>query len=326
MTSLPRGAVRLSALRVTTSLTEWPVGLVALFQNDIIEALLVVCKEAETAHNLQARHERARKDRDAEREASFKRGHSFFRGFKVDGQDRPKQHDRSYSMGSFAGTGPEKRRRQKSDNSECSSTSRVSSASQAPSISSWVSGPGFLHRTHSDGVSALSDVPGSEWGVEESLANLSLEETLTVTFALANFCQAGEIYAQRLLINGLLPIMLGLAESSNLEVGRQALRCISAICPAMASTPSEKLGSAKQLKAMYNDTLSSLSRALKSHSPLIQAEAVIGVAGLSTNIELHDAIIRGPLRSVISLVLDRIHGDRATRSAAEEVFLTVNCV
>ena len=92
-----------------------------------------------------------------------------------------------------------------------------------------------------------------------------IEETLTVCYALANICQTSQAYALRVFNNNLTDIMLQLIGSKNVDVTRQALRCISAMCGVLNSS-SEHVGhgSTRKRKAhMYADVLSALSLALK---------------------------------------------------------------
>ena len=51
----------------------------------------------------------------------------------------------------------------------------------------------------------------------------------------APFAQADEEYSQKMFSMGLLAIVIGLTKNDFAEVAAEALRCISALCPAIAS-------------------------------------------------------------------------------------------
>ena len=86
------------------------------------------------------------------------------------------------------------------------------------------------------------------------------------------------------------------AASENMEIGRQALRCVTAMCPAVASyqggvaittTPSDThrlsghaLNSNEYKVRMLNDILKLLTVSLQSPSSLVQFEAVKGFSSL----------------------------------------------
>jgi hypothetical protein len=337
MTNLPRGSARLSAIRVISSLTEWPTGLAALFQGDIVDALLLISSEAEElqTHSLkkdQIESSKYRNSHHSKRIASLNTlpfGKILKRSWKSETNEpllpivhnRPKHVERATTTGSSVLPPTERYRRNHSDGSDSSSVSHKSSYSNK-SITSLISGNnywvhGYLNRTTSDAVSDIH----TEYSAEEVTFNFALDETVTVCFALANFCQANEVYAKRLLLNGLLNIMLVLSNSHNTEIGRQALRCISAMCPllSLTSVQSDKALSSTKQKKIYKETLDALTHALGSRNSLIQREAVNGIAGLSPNSYLHEDILSGPFRVIIGLILDRNYCDRETRAAAEEV-------
>ncbi|KAJ1389091.1 hypothetical protein B484DRAFT_409440 [Ochromonadaceae sp. CCMP2298] len=82
------------------------------------------------------------------------------------------------------------------------------------------------------GASSLSAISsrsgkkgGGHWdeGVEEEegISDESLEETLSVCYALANLCEANERYASRMFQSGLFSITLKLVRSSHIEISRQ---------------------------------------------------------------------------------------------------------
>ena len=86
------------------------------------------------------------------------------------------------------------------------------------------------------------------------------------------------------------------AASENMEIGRQALRCVTAMCPAVASyqggvaittTPSDPhrlsghaLNNNEYKVRMLNDILKLLTVSLQSPSSLVQFEAVKGFSSL----------------------------------------------
>eukprot|EP01034_Spumella_vulgaris_P000873 gene873-1154_t len=73
-----------------------------------------------------------------------------------------------------------------------------------------------------------------------SIRNIAMEETLIVTYSLANLCEANSVYATRMFNTGLFMIMTKLIWSDHLEVQRQALRCMSAMCPIISNEAIER--------------------------------------------------------------------------------------
>ena len=141
------------------------------------------------------------------------------------------------------------------------------------------------------------------------------EETLVVCNALANICCYDKDLSKRLYTKGLLPLLLPLAQSRQLEISRQTVRCISAMASVISTAPSRALSP----RHAYDDTLSALTHALKSSSALVQREAVAGIANLcSTEEHVRDAIVVGPLKGIVSILSD-YKTERAMRDEAERV-------
>ena len=171
------------------------------------------------------------------------------------------------------------------------------------------------------------------------------EETIIVCLALANICQHSSDYALRVYKNGLLSIMFKHAKSHHVEIKRQALRCISAICEILPcqggrssmTATSESLGtsgssyssvdftSSNAPSSECKEALSVLTAALSDSDDslsLLQKEAMIGIAWLADKQEdgLLDSIFSGPLRIICTLMIDP-NNERDVRIAAESVLV-----
>lgn len=148
---------------------------------------------------------------------------------------------------------------------------------------------------------------------------MEIEETMTVCYILGNFCERNLAYAERVFDNGLLSIMLPLVKSRNVEIGRQALRCVSATCAVIAAAPTDRVGATRQQKSqLYKDTLVVLKNALLHSNSVMNKEAVTGIANLSPDPDLHNDIISGPFKNIVSLLIDR-NCEAETIAAAENV-------
>lgn len=369
LTTFPRGRARLSALKIISSLTDWRECIHSLHQADIIDALVVICFESEkqsasndpvsllfpttakssasnlpsltNQQNLQAAAAPVivpavkrtsgfgplsllRRSRDTSAPASSSMippRPKIERGTTISGT----VSNHAAATNSLFGERPRLNRHVTDGESDVSSTSSFHSNNKAA---------GQATRSvlfHSN----LQEFPNSgssdtEGLFDDEFLSTANEETLTVTYALANICHARPLYAKLLLNNGLLEIMLGLYNVRNLDdVNRQVLRCISAMCPylgkdlnqveLLAILDEPKPSITRQRNAVLMDTLVILSKALQSSSILLQREAIIGLAGLSNNPLLHKDILVGPLRHVVSIVLARDCIDQPTRSAAESI-------
>jgi hypothetical protein len=158
---------------------------------------------------------------------------------------------------------------------------------------------------------------------ETKAQKVAEEETMTVCCALANFCRASKQYVERMFDNGLLSIMLQLVKSSNMEISRQSLRCICAICQIIASSPTDKVGASRQSKSqLYHDIMLALNAALMSDISVMMREAVVGIANLAPDESLHYEIMEKCFKKVVGFLLDH-QTDADTKNAAEKVL--INC-
>lgn len=66
-------------------------------------------------------------------------------------------------------------------------------------------------------------------------SNQYLEVLMRASYTLAHICSAKLTYAFELFENGLMTIMLKTVKHDHIEVQRQAVRCISSMCPVFAS-------------------------------------------------------------------------------------------
>jgi hypothetical protein len=156
------------------------------------------------------------------------------------------------------------------------------------------------------------------------------EETMTVCLALANLCQHNSVFALRVYKNGLLSIMLRHASSPHVEVKRQALRCISAMCEilpdAVAATVHEG-DVAAHSQGEIQETLSVLTGVLTDVDDfslsMLQKEAMLGIARLANTQDENvlDFVFEGPLRSICSLMIDP-NNEKDVRMAAEQVLIS----
>lgn len=71
--------------------------------------------------------------------------------------------------------------------------------------------------------------------VSQSNSNQNLEVLMRACYTLAHICSAKLTYAFELFENGLMTIMLRTVKHDHVEVQRQAVRCISSMCPVLAS-------------------------------------------------------------------------------------------
>lgn len=164
---------------------------------------------------------------------------------------------------------------------------------------------------------------------------LMTEETMCMCFSLANAASHSIDCAQDVFNMDLMNVMLRLADSSNLEIVRQALKCIGAMClvrntqTPLALTGDQRVTDTrtKQLRSQtYFRALAALTAALSSPSSLVQLEAVRGIANIAgVDEQLCDQAVAGSLRTIISMLLDA-SCDRDTRNAAEDVLKAVGFI
>ena len=391
---LPRCRTRLSALQVISALTEYSHSVHAVVQFDLTDALVYISSEADELHRppgglVEAKGwgkgTSASKDRRGTsasllsmppKPAKMERGTS--------GPARPTAANYDLLHSVHAPSRPASK-----PTFACSSSSSSSSASNTTTAAAaaWLSTPAIntfhnlMERQQSapTGLASVADILSlstSNSGSAPAIVSAGImpadmalspeqgsEETLTVCYALANICHASQAYALRVFNNNLAEIMLPLIGSENVDVSRQALRCISAMCVVLASSDQREhvgQGSARQRKAhIHADVLAALAQALQSDNCLVQREAICGIASLaaadeqikvmnnfcphstrSRPLALHsplkiplptqnssspplrtqDAIMEGPLRRVVGLMVDP-NSDKELRQAAEQVLV-----
>lgn len=71
--------------------------------------------------------------------------------------------------------------------------------------------------------------------LNQSNSNQNLEVLMRACYTLAHICSAKLTYAFELFENGLMTIILRTVKHEHIEVQRQAVRCISSMCPVFAS-------------------------------------------------------------------------------------------
>jgi hypothetical protein len=290
---LTRGAGRLAAIRIISALSEWPESLTALYEGGIMDVLMLISSESEV---IEAQRLAASKLENTERET----GTSFFNSLFP---AKPHLAERN--------------------------TSGASTISAISSVTS--RGRSFYNEPRGGwGGSASQDFDhnggdGEEEDDDDGPGQISIEETMTVCYALGNMCEASAPYALRMFQSGLFAIMLKLVRSTHMEIDRHALRCISAMCASIAHDPVERAkysktkGKDASKGAVFLELLIILSDFLKSPSPLLQRDSVITMSLLAlVNEQLQDAIVEGPLRTVTSMLVDP-KNDRDMRAAAEDV-------
>ena len=85
------------------------------------------------------------------------------------------------------------------------------------------------------GSSASSSKAGSEEFDARVVTNECLEVLMRACYTLSHVCEAKLRYALELFENGLMTIMLRTVKHDHVEVQRQAVRCISSMCPVLSS-------------------------------------------------------------------------------------------
>ena len=184
-----------------------------------------------------------------------------------------------------------------------------------------------------------------------------LEEAMRACYSLANICHAKLSYALQLFENGLMTIVLRTACNEHIEVRRQAIRCISGMCPVLSiltpgAHPSRMIASLKSETTMPNATrsqsgsvtetramakklhgnvidfvnaLRALTHALSSPNVLIKQEALVGISHLAKDDHLRVGIIEGPLQLIISLLLDP-QSESELKQLAESVLINIGFI
>jgi len=335
LSSLPPSSARLACLHVVSNLTEWPTSLRALVEGQVVEPLVVIA-QAHMKMGARAISPKSPSSKNAN-------SHDAGKNTSTINIANVRNALSSYSLANMTGLAWSDRG-SSGDPHDSDATVRAAKAS--------VLGP------HS--ISRNPDNPSQKMpGVYINSARVT-ETGMTVCSSLANIAQSSLEYAAHLYKNGLLSIMLKIAESDNPEVKRQALRCVGAICPIIPSRASSGYVSTNwdpdvvahmprdvfiwnesplHLEAarvrrnvtsavfdpnstLATETLTALSEALASDNYMVQKEAMYGLAGLalSEDENVKDQIFEGPLRIVCALMMDT-NNEEELRTMAETVLV-----
>jgi len=338
LSTLPQHCARLACLHVVSNLTEWPISLQALVEGRVVEPLVVIAQEHMRMGGV--RIPSVRPFSGANYTSSSSTG-NISNAMNI---TNVRQALSSYSLANVTSL------------AEYAWTDRGSSGGQydgdaaARAAKASALGP---HSILLDGDNPSRKIKG----VFVNAAGVT-EESMTVCSSLANIAQSSLEYAARLYKNGLLGIMLKIAENDNPEVKRQALRCVGAICPIIPSRASSAFIGADSdavisrprdifiwneshlhLEAarirrnvssaifdvnstLATETLAALSEALSSDNYMVQKEAIYGLAGLALSEDeaIKDQIFEGPLRLVCALMMDT-NNEEELRTMAETVLI-----
>ncbi|KAJ1381320.1 hypothetical protein B484DRAFT_411770, partial [Ochromonadaceae sp. CCMP2298] len=131
----------------------------------------------------------------------------------LEAREAREAREREDALGFFANIFPHKPTPAERNISGASSVSAISSTSTYRGKErhhSWYNNP------HSPRSEDLDEE--EEFG---RISEVSLEETLSVCYALANLCEASERYARRMFQSGLFSITLKLVRSRHMEISRQ---------------------------------------------------------------------------------------------------------
>lgn len=316
---LPRGKGRLSTIRIISALTDSPEVLTALFEGGIMEILISVTLEAA---NLQTKLQTAT-DLKTLKNNQNNRG---FAGLE--------------SSNSFFHTiFPVKPVLERTCSGASSLSGLSSATSNHPRTSKYLGGNQYFNED--------DEVEKDDDGDEDASyyrKNIGNEETHLVCNSLANLCEAQDSYAQYLFSKDMFKVMLQLVRTNHMEISRQALRCISAMCKNMTSQSSvnEDSGGGDKFRggssphfrensinnkskissnnsAMFLEALDILCQCIRSPSSSIQRDATYTIALLAlVDEKLQDRIVEGPLRTIVSLMVDPTV-PRSIRSVAEDV-------
>lgn len=302
---LPRCRTRLSALQVISALTEYSHSVHAVVKFDLTDALVFISSEAEELHRLQRGPAEAKGWGKGAGQCN-KRGTS---ANLLSMPPKPAKMERGTSGPARPTPSNDLLHSAHALFRPASSKPTFSSSTSTAAATTWLSSPAIntfhnlMERQHSapNGLASVADIlslntcnSGSAPAIASAglmSADMALtpeqvsEETLTVCYALANICHTSQAYAKRVFNNNLAEIMLQLIGSDNVDVSRQALRCISAMCVVLASSDQREhvgQGSARQRKApIHADVLAALALALQSNNCLVQREAICGIASLA---------------------------------------------
>eukprot|EP00981_Chlorochromonas_danica_P015436 scaffold12089_cov176-Ochromonas_danica.AAC.14 len=306
---LPKGLGRLSCARLIYSLTENPSSLKALYEGSVMDVLVWISSESEEAQ---------RSASVSTKEAAIPANIDGGVGEREDGLSIISVLFPSRKLGLERGV---------SNHSTVSGmTSSVRSRSHSehrlahPQLSP-SQGMDDSYTRYLQGVE--EETKEEEWEKQEE-QNMATEETLTVCYALANLCEAGSQYALRMADNGLFTIMTRIVTSENVETKHQALRCMYAMCQAMAwCTNNTFLTAEERRQPAKKEDISSAYEVLIANIKCMSVPAQrVAIATLSQlaliSSEIKDRIVEECLRTLVSMLVDR-RNDRDVRNACEEV-------
>jgi hypothetical protein len=372
ISSLPQCKARLAALRTVASLTDWPVTLAGMIEQGVTTELVLICDQRHGSNTSQLQQPSAvTPSQRAKRGHSFV---SFFQGPSPRGSGNSSSSGSATASERTTNSGvplnpnmttPKVLKMSRSVSSESEGLDNEYSYSNGRScsiggdqspVSTLISSSIINHSLCDNSVqtavaAAMKDFGGdprlngsspktlsrrASCNVEGTFGPVNLtEETMCICFALANAATFSNECAVQVFNMGLMPIMLKVATSSNLEIVRQALKCVGAMClvrnvqmPLAQTSDQRQIDcKAKQLRAAtYSKALLALTEALSSPSSLVQLEAVRGIANIAgVDEHLCDQAVALSLRTIISMLLDA-SCDRDTRSAAEEVLKAVGFI
>ncbi len=309
LSNLSQCKARLAALHVVSNLTEWSASLKALCDGDVVQPLVLVATQALLFQELDKKPSPSKlKLYNSEGKNNSSQRLSISKTINVTGVgsvnnvEKP-LYDLASSIFGF------------SAEADADSSMRAAKDELLSSNS--------LHR---DGENSSVSK-----GIYFSSANC-VEETIIVCVSLANIANADLEYAALLYKSGLLDIMLQISRSHHAEAGRQALRCVSAICKVVPSKrysslkPRENIGflfagdndlqiEASRIRRTLSgsmkfeahfalDAMNTLSAALNSDNSMLQNQAIWGIAGLAMNEDegMVDLIFKGPLQTICMLM------------------------
>lgn len=280
---LPPGTGRLSAVRCISTLTESTTALTALYEGNVMDVLVWIAAEAQTTAKAVPRGE-------------IKKG-----------ADSSLLHLLGSAAGSVQGSAAKLSLNR--DTSGASTVSGISSSRASYTSSSWYPAPltttsSTTSHTHHD--EGQRQRPSSAYALQ---AQLAAEETLSVTYALGNLCEASPAYALRMYSSGLFTIMTRLAWLDS-EIASQALRCLQAMCGSLTS-PVEEAVLLVALDVLTTHILSALV-------PLAKAAMCTIGCMVTLSSRIRDAVMDDCLRIIVSILVNPAN-DRGLRGAAEEV-------
>lgn len=309
---LSRGPGRLATLRAISSLSELPDTLRALYEGSVMDVLVLIASEADEVqtHQRYPSSSTAKTVSHQEHEG----GGTFFQNLFPPKPNMERNVSETSNVSMVSSLGHSQHRGKDRNHSFLSAFGNA--------VIGGTVGGSVGHTTPTQ-VSVSDEFHEFQEDEEQAKINeIAVGETLAVCYSLANLCEAETAYSLRMFKSGLFSIMIKLVRSSHMEISRQALRCMNAMCAVVSAETLEKSMAGKQKGNKYvifEEALEVLTFSLKSPSSLIQREAATTIAQIaSINEHLRDKVVEGPLRPVISLLVDP-KNDRDLRSAAESV-------